>query len=150
MSVFVVCCFVVFVSFIVCVGGCDPLALCTPTTGSRICGNCPSGYTGTGDTQCNDINECAQTPSPCDVPLSTCSNQPGFFTCSQCPAGYTGSGYTKCTENNVCLTNNGSYCVFVFSCCCVVHSFVQVVVTYTQHATRPTELRVAVCATVDG
>ena len=33
-------------------GACDPLVTCTNTEGSRICGDCPEGYTGTGDTAC--------------------------------------------------------------------------------------------------
>jgi hypothetical protein len=33
-------------------GGCDPLTLCSNTTGGRLCGACPSGYGGTGDTAC--------------------------------------------------------------------------------------------------
>jgi formylglycine-generating enzyme required for sulfatase activity len=33
-------------------GGCDPLTTCTNTPGSRSCGACPSGYTGTGEDGC--------------------------------------------------------------------------------------------------
>ena len=33
-------------------GGCDTKRTCTNTAGSRICGNCPSGYVNDGDTDC--------------------------------------------------------------------------------------------------
>lgn len=33
-------------------GGCDPLTTCRPTANGRECGECPSGWTGTGDTGC--------------------------------------------------------------------------------------------------
>ncbi len=78
-------------------GGCDPLTICTNTPGSRTCGSCPSGYTGTGATGCTDINECATGNGGCDA-LTTCTNTPGSRTCGACPSGYTGSGDTGCTR----------------------------------------------------
>ena len=33
-------------------GGCDRKRTCINTPGSRICGNCPSGFVGDGDTDC--------------------------------------------------------------------------------------------------
>lgn len=59
-------------------GGCDPLVSCTPTTGSRLCGNCPTGYTGTGDTHCLQTLYCKASPGPCD-PLTVCTDLPGMF-----------------------------------------------------------------------
>ncbi len=85
---------------------CDPLTLCIDDG----CGSCPSGYTGTGDTQCQgilirsplllfikfhvlDINECDQ--GVCD-PIVQCTNLPGNYSCDPCPIGYSGTGYTHC------------------------------------------------------
>jgi hypothetical protein len=73
-------------------GGCDPLTTCTNVPGSRTCSACPSGYSGTGDTACTDVNECA-TPNACHG--GSCTNDPGTFTCV-CPAGVTG---TTCDVN---------------------------------------------------
>ncbi len=33
-------------------GGCDPLTSCTDTAAGRLCGRCPAGYSGSGDTVC--------------------------------------------------------------------------------------------------
>jgi hypothetical protein len=97
-------------------GGCDRLVSCTNTNGSRICGHCPSGYSGRGDrvctgeqtiapwsvsvpavTQngccCSDVNECEH--NRCDR-RTVCANLPGTFSCSPCPLGFTGTGVTGC------------------------------------------------------
>jgi hypothetical protein len=87
-------------------GGCDPLTVCMNTPGSFVCGNCPSGYTGTGATACTDINECATNNGGCD-PLTTCTNMPGGFTCGTCPMGYTGDSASGCMDINECASNNG-------------------------------------------
>jgi hypothetical protein len=39
-------------------GGCDLLAACTNTPGSRTCGACPSGAGGSGYQGCFDVNDC--------------------------------------------------------------------------------------------
>lgn len=46
-------------------------------------------------TYCNsicyaDVNECRNSPSPCD-PMATCTNTPGSFQCT-CNPGYAGDG----------------------------------------------------------
>ncbi len=82
------------------------LTTCTNTVGSRTCGACPAGYTGTGATGCADINECATSNGGCDV-LTTCTNTVGSRTCGACPAGYTGTGATGCVDINECATGNG-------------------------------------------
>jgi MYXO-CTERM domain-containing protein len=87
-------------------GGCDALTMCNNTPGSRTCGACPTGYTGTGATGCNDINECLVNNGGCDA-LTMCNNTPGSRTCGACPSGYTGNGAGGCTDVNECLVNNG-------------------------------------------
>jgi hypothetical protein len=73
-------------------GGCDPLTTCSNLPGTRTCSSCPSGYDGTGDTACADVNECA-TANTCNS--GACVNGAGSFTCD-CPAGVTG---TTCDTN---------------------------------------------------
>jgi hypothetical protein len=88
-------------------GGCDPLTSCTNDGGSAMCGPCPSGYTGTGNTACLDVNECATNNGGCSAsPPVVCSNTAGSSNCGSCPAGYTGPG-TTCTDVNECATSNG-------------------------------------------
>jgi len=81
-------------------GGCDLLTTCTNTGGSRACGVCPSGYTGTGATGCVAITDCGTANGGCD-PLTTCTNTGGVNTCGACPAGYSGTGATRCVRNRV-------------------------------------------------
>ncbi len=76
--------------------GCDTLTSCTNTPGTRTCGACPNGYTGTGATGCTDINECLTSNGGCDA-LTLCSNTAGGRTCGACPGGYSGSGAVGCT-----------------------------------------------------
>ncbi len=82
------------------------MTTCTNTAGSRTCGACPGGYSGTGATGCVDINECLTNNGGCDV-LTTCTNTIGSRACGACPSGYSGTGATGCTDVNECLTNNG-------------------------------------------
>jgi hypothetical protein len=86
-------------------GGCDPLVACTRLPdGGHECGACPAGYTGSGETGCADIDECALDNGGCD-PLSVCSNTQGGRECGPCPPGYLGSGETGCFDQ--CLVENG-------------------------------------------
>ncbi|MCA9532560.1 MAG: hypothetical protein KC593_02740 [Myxococcales bacterium] len=100
-------------------GGCDPLVTCGVASGAIMCGACPTGYSGSGDTACTDVDECL-TGTPCDA-LVTCTNTPGGFTCGDCPAGYSGGGVEgcvnidECTEGTpcdaltVCMDTDGSF-----------------------------------------
>jgi hypothetical protein len=87
-------------------GGCDPLAGCSNTPGSRSCGVCPSGYSGTGESGCVDLNECVVNNGGCD-PRTTCTNTPGSRSCGPCPPGYIGGGLTGCADIDECAVNNG-------------------------------------------
>ncbi|KAK3244338.1 hypothetical protein CYMTET_46047 [Cymbomonas tetramitiformis] len=76
-------------------GNCDRLVACNPgsvaSTGSH-CGQCPAGYSGTGDTVCVDEDGCAQDPC---FPGVECVDvlAPGVGrTCQSCPEGYRGDG----------------------------------------------------------
>jgi len=68
-------------------GGCDPSTTCTSTPEGVACGPCPSGYTGTGDSTCVDIDECLG--APCQHG-GACVNAPGSYTC-QCLEGWSGT-----------------------------------------------------------
>ncbi|MFC1670742.1 calcium-binding EGF-like domain-containing protein [Spirochaetota bacterium] len=66
-------------------GGCDPLTSCSDEGGVVVCGNCPTGYSGTGNEGCVDINECSVSNGGCE---QNCTNLDGNFSCS-CFSGYT-------------------------------------------------------------
>jgi Calcium-binding EGF domain len=85
---------------------CDPLVSCTNTEGGYLCGPCPSGFSGTGNTSCIDIDECADGSADCS-PLVPCSNTTGGYACGACPSGYRGDGHScvdvdECAETQPC------------------------------------------------
>jgi hypothetical protein len=86
-------------------GGCDPLTSCTNRSEGRLCGSCPPGYMGDGDSGCDDIDECQSGNGGCD-PLVSCTNEPGRRTCGSCPTGYLGDGVSGCYPDE-CATDNG-------------------------------------------
>ena len=55
------------------------------------------------NSQCLDINECAESVDKCDM---ICNNTDGSYTCS-CDVGYQLVDHTKCSDINECLNNNG-------------------------------------------
>ncbi len=76
-------------------GECDIHTTCTDTANGTICGPCPEGFSGNGDTGCVDINECAIAPPVC-----------GSLTCTN----------TNLTQTNVTTDScicNGTECVQV-------------------------------------
>jgi LruC domain-containing protein len=85
-------------------GGCDPLVTCTNPPGQRVCGACPAGYSGAGDTGCVDVDECLAATANCGV-NATCTNTAGSFTCA-CDAGWEGDG-RACVDVDECATDNG-------------------------------------------
>jgi hypothetical protein len=85
-------------------GGCGT-ETCTNAPGGWLCGaSCPPGFTGTPETGCRDINECAvdiANNGGCDW-LTECVNTAGWRTCGSCPDGHEGSGYLGCKDVNDC------------------------------------------------
>jgi hypothetical protein len=104
-------------------GACDPLTFCTNARDGRTCSACPSGYTGTGESGCVDIDECQTANGGCD-PLTTCTNVPGRRTCGPCPPNHVGTGETGCTPSDTCSPNpcqRGAACTpgtSTFTCDC--------------------------------
>ena len=76
---------------------CNSYGACGNTM-ARVDVNCRSGFEERSGL-CEDLDECAATPSPCD-PNASCENTPGAFTCT-CDDGYTGDGVT-CTDLDEC------------------------------------------------
>jgi hypothetical protein len=85
-------------------GGCDPLATCTVVGNRTVCGDCPPGYTGTGDTTCRSA--CLTQHGGCDA-LTTCSVGSAGVVCGSCPSGYSGSGETGCSDIDECAVGGG-------------------------------------------
>jgi hypothetical protein len=82
-------------------GGCDWQVSCTETeAGTVSCGPCPEGFSGSGETTCTDIDECATDNGGCD-PLRACINLQGGRFCDACPAGYVAVG-DDCVETHTC------------------------------------------------
>jgi hypothetical protein len=102
---------------------CDPLTTCTNSVGGFSCTNCPSGYTGNGESGCRDVDECRTNNGGCHA-LTMCTNTTGSRNCGACPTGYTGTGETGCTDVNDCAGSpckNGGTCddlVNDFDCSC--------------------------------
>jgi alpha-tubulin suppressor-like RCC1 family protein len=66
-------------------GGCDPLTTCENVAGSRVCGPCPDGYAGDGESGC--VQGCAA--NPCQNGGACTDLQDGGYTCA-CPPGING------------------------------------------------------------
>lgn len=64
-------------------------------------GTCPTGYTGSAEKGCVDVNECAAYNGGCNR-LSACVNTPGSRTCGACPEDFAGNGYVGCFDANEC------------------------------------------------
>ena len=61
-------------------------------TGVSASGGCEPGFSGSPDTKCEDVNECAVSNGGCHR-LTGCENTPGSRTCGGCPKDYAGDGY---------------------------------------------------------
>jgi hypothetical protein len=69
---------------------CDP-GRCVDGRRTFTC-ECPKGYSGSGTTACQDVDECAGTVMhPCSTNPLACVNTAGGFMC-RCPGGYVGDG----------------------------------------------------------
>ena len=64
---------------------------------------CEPGYSGSPETGCVDVNECAVSNGGCHR-LTACANTPGGRTCGGCPKDYAGNGYVGCFDVNECAT----------------------------------------------
>ncbi len=74
-------------------GGCYTRTTFSNTLGSRACGPCPAGFTGTGATACMDVNECSTNNGGCSTqPMVSCTNTVGSRSCGACPSGFSGNG----------------------------------------------------------
>jgi len=70
-------------------------------------GGCEPGYSGSPETGCVDVNECAVSNGGCHR-LTTCENTPGSRTCGGCPKDYAGNGYVGCFDVNECASHDCS------------------------------------------
>lgn len=70
-------------------------------TGVSPKGGCEPGFSGSPDTKCEDVNECAVSNGGCHR-LTGCENTPGGRTCGGCPKDYAGDGYVGCFDVNEC------------------------------------------------
>jgi len=68
--------------------------------GCHVPTDCPTGYQGSLNTSCVDIDECTSNFNPC-TPASSCINTVGGYNCSTCQPGYSGS---PCMDINECRT----------------------------------------------
>lgn len=64
-------------------------------------GLCPAGFSGSPETKCVDVNECAVRNGGCNK-LAACVNTPGSRTCGVCPEDFAGNGYVGCFDANEC------------------------------------------------
>ena len=64
-------------------------------------GGCEPGFSGSPETKCEDVNECAIGNGGCSR-LTGCENTPGSRTCGGCPKDYKGDGYVGCFDVNDC------------------------------------------------
>jgi HYR domain-containing protein len=64
-------------------------------------GVCPAGYSGSAETGCVDVDECAAYNGGCHA-LTACENTAGSRTCGGCPEKFAGNGYIGCFDANEC------------------------------------------------
>jgi hypothetical protein len=91
-------------------GGCDALTVCSDVDGGFSCGDCPSGYTGTGATGCVDIDECQTNNGGCgDTVYYSCANNAGAApTCTDIDECQTDNGGCGDAVNFLCANNVGA------------------------------------------
>ena len=65
--------------------------------------SCEPGYSGSPETGCVDVNECAVSNGGCHR-LTACENTPGSRSCGGCPKDYVGDGYVGCFDVNECAS----------------------------------------------
>ena len=74
-----------------------------PATATSPAGNgaCPAGFSGSPETGCVDVDECAAYNGGCHA-LTACENTPGSRACGMCPEKFAGNGYVGCFDANEC------------------------------------------------
>jgi hypothetical protein len=77
------------------------------TNGVSASGGCAPGFSGSPETGCIDVNECAISNGGCHR-LTGCENTPGSRTCGGCPKDYAGNGYVGCFDVNECAIKDCS------------------------------------------
>ncbi|KAK3236746.1 hypothetical protein CYMTET_53130 [Cymbomonas tetramitiformis] len=91
-------------------GVCYPGVECKVSGGTYVCGACPEGLQGNGES-CSDVDECSAGTEVCwalDSNLrTTCVNAEGSYSCTACPSGFKGSGGTECRRESPCADDNG-------------------------------------------
>jgi hypothetical protein len=80
-----------------------PTAPQAQATGVSATGGCEPGFSGSPDTKCEDVNECAISNGGCHR-LTGCENTPGSRACGGCPKDYVGNGYVGCFDVNECAS----------------------------------------------
>jgi len=97
---------------------CVENSICIETDITFRC-ECESGFSGSGDRRCYDINECSRDIDNCSE-NATCENLIGSFQCN-CIDGFSGDGVTcddlnecdaqvnQCDQNAICENSVGSY-----------------------------------------
>ena len=97
--------------------GCPANAFCTATSSNNYICTCYAGYTGDGEEECVEINNCASNPCTYSgVIASTCYNNLGGYSCG-CPDGYRYNESAGCLDTDECADNyecadyENSHCV---------------------------------------
>jgi HYR domain len=78
-----------------------------PAKGVSANGGCEPGFSGSPETGCTDVNECAVSNGGCHR-MTLCENTPGSRSCGGCPKDYAGNGYVGCYDVNECATKDCS------------------------------------------
>lgn len=76
-------------------------AAAPPAAATVTPGRCPTGFSGSPEIGCVDVNECAVYNGGCNR-LAACVNTPGSRTCGACPEDFAGNGYIGCFDANEC------------------------------------------------
>jgi hypothetical protein len=84
----------------VCNGGIDDDCDGRADADDGVCVPCGAGFTGPGDGDCTDVNECAVV-SACGAAALDCMNLPGSFTCT-CAPGYSAAAGSACADVDEC------------------------------------------------
>lgn len=91
---------------------CDPLTVCENVESGFVCSDCPEGYAGTGETGCENIDDCAD--EPCEH--GTCLDRVSGYECDCGTTGYSGARCETLIENcAVSPCENGGTCTDVGS-----------------------------------